>query len=177
MENKIKKFLQFNGKNILFVSIDGIFWVAIKPICEALKVNYNRTFKNLKSDKILNQLLANQPMVGADNKLRNMVALPEKYIYGWLFSISSDSDALHEYKLKCYDVLFEYFQGAVTKRTNELTEKSWAEREAATLREKLKANNEDYKRLCELEGKVLRHGKNLKIIDKEMVSQQLLIFN
>ena len=177
MENKIKKFLEFNGKNILFISVNGTYWVAIKPICEALSVNYNRVFKNIKTDKILKQLLANQPMVGADNRVRNMVALPEKYVYGWLFSINSDSDALQNYKLKCYDVLFEYFQGAVTKRSNELTEKTWAEREAKTIRKKLKDNNEDFKRLCELEGQVLQHGKNLKQIDRELIDSQMDLFS
>jgi hypothetical protein len=177
MESKIKKFLEFNGKNILFLSLNGTYWVAIKPICDALEIQYHRQYKNLVNDKTLSQLLSKQTMVGADNRVRNMVALPEKYVYGWLFSINSSSDALQQYKLKCYDVLFDYFQGAVTKRTNELTEKTWAEREADTLRKKLKSDNEDFKRLCELEGKALLHGKKLKQIDREMVDNQLNLFN
>ena len=176
MEKKIKKFLEFNGRNILFLNVDGTFWVAIKPICDALGVEYTRIFKNIKADKTLNQLLANQPMVGADLRVRNMVALPEKYVYGWLFSINSDSDALQTYKLKCYDLLYDYFQGAVTKRSNELTEKTWAVRQAQTIREKLKSENEDYKQLCELEGTVLKHCRNLKQIDKELVDSQLSLF-
>lgn len=39
-----EKFLQFNGKTIYFQSYDGQFWIAIKPICEILNVNYNRSF-------------------------------------------------------------------------------------------------------------------------------------
>ena len=89
---KSQKFLQFNGKTIFFQAYDGQFWIAIKPICEALNLEYTRQFKNLKEDEILNQLLAEQPMVGADNRIRKMVSLPEKYIYGWLFSINSSSD-------------------------------------------------------------------------------------
>lgn len=177
METKIKKFLEFNGKNILFVSIDGTFWVAIKPICEALQVQYHRQYKNLMADKILSQLLSKQAMVGADNRVRNMVALPEKYIYGWLFSINSGSDALQKYKLKCYDVLYDYFQGGVVRRIDELTKKTWAEREAKNIREKLKEENDDFKRLCELEGKLLNHSKNLKKIDSEYINKQLTLFN
>lgn len=63
----MNKFLQFNGRNIYFQSVDGEFYIAIKPICEALELEYTRQFKNLKEDKILGQLLAEQPMVGADN--------------------------------------------------------------------------------------------------------------
>lgn len=176
MDGKIKKFLQFNGKNILFLSIDGTFWVAIKPICEALGVEYTRIFKNIKSDFILKDVVANQPMRDTKNRLQNMVALPEMYVYGWLFSINSSSDAFQLYKKECYELLYNHFQGAVTKRSNELTEKTWAVRQAQTLREKLKTENEDYKQLCELEGKVLKHCRNLKQIDKELVDSQLSLF-
>lgn len=52
-----------------------------------------------------------------------MVCLPEKYIYGWLFSVKTDSDKLLNYKLKCCDILFEHFHGALTIRTNVLEER------------------------------------------------------
>ena len=48
MKSKIKKFLEFNGKTISFLCKEGEYWVAIKPICEALGVNYNRQYQNLK---------------------------------------------------------------------------------------------------------------------------------
>ena len=176
MDHKIKKFLQFNGKNILFLNIDGTYWVAIKPICDALGIQYHRQYKNLTNDKILSQLLSKQTMVGADFRVRTMVALPEKYIYGWLFSINSDSDALQNYKLTCYNVLFEHFHGAITKRTNELTEKSLAEHQAKIIREKLKSENADFKTLCDLEGKILKHSRILKQIDIDIIDSQLCLF-
>ncbi|MBA7556901.1 hypothetical protein ES705_49624 [subsurface metagenome] len=92
MNTKIKKFLEFNGKAILFLSIDGQYWVALKPICEALNLDWTYQLKVLKSHKILGQLWYLHTIVGADNRLRNMVSLPEKYIYGWLFGISSGSE-------------------------------------------------------------------------------------
>jgi hypothetical protein len=60
MKQSIKKFLEFNGKDILFFYIDGQYWVSLKPICEALNVQWVRQFKNLKEHKILGQLLSNQ---------------------------------------------------------------------------------------------------------------------
>ncbi|MBW7868873.1 MAG: hypothetical protein H3C31_11160 [Brumimicrobium sp.] len=59
---KHTKFLQFNGKNIIFLNVDGTYWVAIKPICEALNVDYIRQFKNLKEGKILAPALSKQTM-------------------------------------------------------------------------------------------------------------------
>ena len=70
---------------------DGSWYVAVKPICEALNVDYTEQFKNLKEDEILSQLLCKHTTVAADNKQREMVCLPEKYIYGWLFSVKSNS--------------------------------------------------------------------------------------
>lgn len=44
--NKHEKFLKFNGKNIVFLSIDGTYWIAIKPICDALNIDADRSIKN-----------------------------------------------------------------------------------------------------------------------------------
>jgi len=177
MDEKIKNFLQFKGKNLLFVSANGTIWVAIKPICDALGLNTNRIYKNIREDFILKDVVANQPLRDTKNRLQSMVAIPEMYVYGWLFSINSSSDVFQTYKKQCYDLLYNHFQGTVSKRSNELTEKTWAERQAKIIREKLKSENEDYKRLCELEGKSLKHARNLKQIDLEIIDTQLNLFS
>lgn len=173
----MKKFLEFNGKPICFVSLDGTWWVALKPICEALKVNYNRQFQNLKKDKILSQLFAEQQMVGADNKLRKMVSLPERFIYGWLFSINSDSEALHNYKLKCYEILFNHFHGAITQRENLLRDKVKTHAEIKDLVRKLH-DTPEYQQLQDLQAKEMRYGKSLKALDTNIIAEQTqILFN
>ena len=101
MKKDIKKFLEFNGKSIHFLAVDGQYWIALKPICEALNVDYIRQFKNLKDDGVLSLLLSEQTMVAGDDKLRKMICLPEFFIYGWIFSIQSQSQELQAYKLEC----------------------------------------------------------------------------
>lgn len=70
MEARIKKFLEFNGKVLSFITIDGIVWIAIKPICQALGIQYERQFKNLNSDKILVNYCLNRqwlvPIIGLE---------------------------------------------------------------------------------------------------------------
>ena len=171
---KVKKFLQFNGKNIYFVDKNGEYFIAIKPICEALGIQFIAQFKRLKDDKILGQLLSKQTMVGADFRLRNMVALPEKYIYGWLFSVNSDVQLFKEYKMKCYDVLYDYFKGSLTKRHEQLIEKTSTEIEIETLKDKL-SPNEDYRKLCDLEIKRSHINRQLKNLDQELLEKQLTI--
>jgi prophage antirepressor-like protein len=87
MNKVVSKFLEFNGKTLSFLSVDGEYWVALKPICEALGVDYIRSFRNTKEDVIFGQLLSEQTMVAADGKSRKMASLPEKWIYGWIMQL------------------------------------------------------------------------------------------
>ncbi len=71
MKKEVKKFLEFNGKNIYFLGVNGVYWIAIKPICEALQVDYISQFKNLKEDSILSSALSNQTMQVGNDQPRN----------------------------------------------------------------------------------------------------------
>jgi hypothetical protein len=124
MNKEVKKFLEFNGKLIFFIAADGQYWIAIKPICEALGVQFDHQRILLKKDKILSQLPCNHMVVAADGKLREMVCLPEYFIYGWIFSIQSQSEDLQKFKFECYKVLYEYFHGAIGGRKDLLKEKA-----------------------------------------------------
>lgn len=127
MKNQTKKFLEFNGKSIHFLAVDGQYWIALKPICEALNVNWDRQYKNLQDDPNLKAVHAIQPMQAPDNQMRNYVALPEFFIYGWIFSIQSASEELAAYKWECYRILYEYFHGAITGRKELLSQKARAQ--------------------------------------------------
>lgn len=172
MEQQLKKFLQFNNKNVYFISKDGVWWIAIKPICEAIGVDFEGQRKNFKNDKILSELPSIQTVVAADNKLREMLCLPEFYVYGWLFSIQSDSPDLQEYKWKCYDLLYNYFHGTITERTSILKEKTTTELEIEKLEKEL-AETPTYKKLQELKAKVNSSRKALKKWDREIIYNQL----
>ena len=78
MNENTGKFLKFNGKRIVMLAKNGTCRIAIKPICEALGVNYNRQFQNLKKNRILNQLFAIQQTVAADVKrLKDLSLTPD----------------------------------------------------------------------------------------------------
>ena len=175
METHIKKFLEFNGKAILFLNKDGQYWIAIRPICDALGINFSNELRSIKNHKILGPTVVKMTMVGADLRVRSMVALQEKYIYGWLFSISSDSQPFQDYQLKCYDILYEYFHGTIAARHFQLTEKSEIEEQIGILKDKLNENN-DFLMLQELITKEMRIGKTLKQLDIDLMNTQLKLF-
>lgn len=175
MENKFEKFLEFNGKTLLFLTKDGKYWIAIKPVCEALNVDYIRQFKNIKEDKILGAALSNQTMQAEDDQPRNWASLPEKFFYGWLFSIKSDSSELEEYKWKCYEILYDYFKGSITKRMEVLKEKTLANIEIKKLEEAL-LESKEYKDLQEYQKIHKEANSKLLKLDKEIITQQLTLW-
>lgn len=168
----VKKFLEFNGKSILFIARDGQYWVAIKPICEALNVNYDRQYRNLTSDPFLGQLCAEQHMVAADGKLRKMTSIPEKYVYGWIFTIQTSSPDHLAYKGKCYELLYDYFHGTIGKRTPVLKTKTQAEIQIEKLEAEL-MSNPAFVELLETKTRVTQINKELRNLDNEVISNQL----
>jgi len=114
MNEQIVKFLEFKGKNIVYLSANGAYWIAVKPICEALSIDYIQQYKNLKKDPILTSVLCKHTMqIPGDDQFREYTCLPEEIIYGWIFSIRSKSKELREYKMECYRVLYNHFHGTI----------------------------------------------------------------
>lgn len=176
MDKQSRTFLEFHGRSIFLAAHDGQYWVALKPICQAFGVNYDRQYKNLKDDPFLVQLYAEQHIVAADGKLRKMVCLPERYIYGWVFSIRSESPELLAYKRECYDVLFDYFHGPLTQRIQALRQKTDAELEIDRLTAEL-LGSEVYQKLQSARRSVKTSSRELARLDHELQHGQLTIWH
>ena len=162
MNQQDVKFLLFNEQNIVYTRIKGVYWIGLKSICEALKVNYNRQFQNLQTDPILAPVFAKQQMqVPGDNQKREYVCLPEEYIYGWIFSLRSDSPELLEYKRECYHLLYQHFHGVITRRMELYKELSSAKKKSVELETRLKSNP-DFIEWEMNKMKTIRLWKNIK---------------
>jgi hypothetical protein len=173
MKNQ-QKFLDFNGKNIVFLSVDGTYWIALKPICEALNIEYTRSFKNAKTDPILGPALAVQPMQVSKNgksQVRNVTCIPEEFVYGWIFSINSESEELTEYKRTCYRLLYNHFHGTITNRKELLLTRKDVDSEIGHITRELQDNEEKFKRLKQLQVQKKLLNKQLNTIDKELVKE------
>lgn len=172
---KPQNFLSFNEKTIYFKEVGNEYWIAIKPICDALNVDYIRAYKNISEDENLSQLLSEQTMVGADNKNRKMVCLPEKYIYGWLFSLRSKSEALKQYQMKCYEVLFNYFNGALIGRKKLLEKQADTQKKIERVEQELKSNPQ-YIELITLKQESEQIKQYLRKIDKQIIEETPSLF-
>ena len=89
--------------------------IPIKPICEALGIDYSGQIKKVKEDDFLRSTVVLSTTDGADGKDREMVCLPYEYVFGCLFTTNPKNlkpeaqEAVAKYRIECYDVLFRHF--------------------------------------------------------------------
>ena len=104
-----------NQKIVIVIDEDGQKFVPIKPICEALGVNYTTQLEKLEDDELIDSVIHLRGTTGADGKQYQMKCLPLEFVFGWLFSISSKNvkeevrEGLINYKKICHRALFDYF--------------------------------------------------------------------
>ncbi len=175
MKQSLEKFLEFNGKTLVFLSKNGTYWIAIKPVCEAIGVQHSLALKNIKADPILGPAWSVQTMQVPGDQSRKMACLPEHLIYGWLFSIRSSSEKLLEYKKECYEVLYNYFHSTITRRKKLFQEKATIQDERSKLELELRKDPQFIK-LEDLRAREARIGKELKGIDQSELREQLDLF-
>jgi hypothetical protein len=157
----------FNNKNIHFKRINGVYWIVVKSVCEALNVNYNRQFQNIKEDPILVSAFAKQQMqIPGDDQRREYICLPEEFIYEWIFSIKSDSPELVIYKKECYHILFSHFHGTITKRAELYSELSKERKITSDLESNLR-NIPDFIKWEESKMREMRLWKDIKKSSRE----------
>lgn len=111
MENAIAKI-----NNVRIVVIDnGEKLVPIKPICEALGIAYEPQYQKLKDDEFLNSVITLSVTTGSDKKQYEMVCLPYRFVFGWLFTINPKNvntdakEGVTRYRIECYEALFRHF--------------------------------------------------------------------
>ena len=89
--------------------------VPIKPICEALGIDFPNQFRKIKEEEDLNSVVVLSTTTGADNKQYEMVCLPLEFIFGWLFTINPKNvkpeaqAAVRTYRMECYRTLYKHF--------------------------------------------------------------------
>lgn len=165
------KFLKFNDTLLYFIDVEGKKFIAYKPICDVLGIDANRCYKNLKKDYIIGPELAVLPMQVENNgiiQFRKMTCIPEKYIYGWIFSLNSENEKLRHFKKECHNVLFNYFNGVIGKRKDLLFEVVENQKKITEIKTRL-LNHKDYKDLLELENNSKIFTVEMKKIDKIVI--------
>lgn len=154
MEKVISK---INNINIAIIDNGIEKLVPIKPICQALGVNYTTQLEKIKDDEILGATVPLWGTVGRDGKQREMICLPLEFVFGWLFTINPGNvnenarESVRKYRLECYRALFNHFNlrvRALEKQNNDILVMSetiaMAQYEFATARNRLKNLSKEF---------------------------------
>lgn len=104
-----------NETNITIVQEGSDIFVPIRPICDALGVDFSGQRRRIMSDPILGSVVDEKSATASDGKNYMMVCLPFEFVFGWLFTINPDkvkpeaSEAVIRYKRECYHALYAHF--------------------------------------------------------------------
>jgi len=115
MATNIKNLARVNNQPIQVVETENGKFIPIKPICEILGIDHNGQKQRIKRDPILSSVECTVHSTGADGKQYEMNCIPFKFVFGWLFTIDTNSvnedarQAVINYQLECYNALFDYF--------------------------------------------------------------------
>ncbi|MBD5184467.1 MAG: hypothetical protein HDS97_06215 [Bacteroidales bacterium] len=104
-----------NGIEISSVEKDGEFFVPVKPICQAIGIDFSSQIARVKESPLIAPTMVVITTVGADNRTREMVCIPERFVYGWLASIKPGKvspearENVIRYQTECYEILYNHF--------------------------------------------------------------------
>jgi len=151
--------------------------VPIKPICEALGIDYKTQHEKISNDEILSSVMGLSPTTGSDGKVYEMTTIPYKYVFGWLFTINPKNvnpdakEKVMKYRMECYDVLFSHF----ADQSRFLDEKQVRLNEELDKLEQIKKNFKEAKDLLYEQNKVVDHVRHQSFEDWKMNERQFKI--
>ncbi|OCG68524.1 hypothetical protein A9G39_02715 [Gilliamella sp. Imp1-6] len=121
MSNQIQ-LVQFHNQQISILNHNNKPYVAIKPICENIGLDWEAQRQRIKRNEILNSTAFMIKVVAKDGKNRDVLCLPLGYLNGWLAGIELSrvnpeiKPILKQYQLECFDVLYNHFMPKVAQQ-------------------------------------------------------------
>jgi len=105
---------KINNTEIVVVE-NGEKYIPIRPICDALGIDFSVQLKKLKSHPIFGSGVVMNTTTGADGKQYEMATILFKWVFGWLGIIDprkvkeSSRQGVLNYQEECYNVLYNHF--------------------------------------------------------------------
>jgi len=122
----MKNSITINGTEINLIQHVDCLLVPIKPICEALEIDFSGQRKFLREHALLSRSLFLHKNKSKDNKCYEMLHLPLKYVLGWIFEIDprkvkpSSVESLIKLQIETYDKIYDKLSEQVTLQVNAL---------------------------------------------------------
>ncbi|WP_082985005.1 phage antirepressor N-terminal domain-containing protein [Gallibacterium genomosp. 3] len=119
--------IKFYNQSLVTFEQDGIYYTAMKPICENIGLQWESQYNRIKRDGVLSEavIVMITPTNGGNQQ---MICLPIQYLNGWLFGIDTNRvkpeirETLIKYKKECYQALHDYwFKGKAEREIDTIT--------------------------------------------------------
>ena len=136
--------LILNGIEILMSAEENNidYYVAIRPICEILGIDYNEQILLLQNDELLSSEFINLPLTNSKGNLTYEYCLQYKYIKWWIMTQPQTSKEFRYSLWDCDLFLHAYFLKYLQKRLDAFYEIEFNPK--STIEDKVKANEWDY---------------------------------
>lgn len=109
-------FVSFHGHQLATVQKDSAVYVAMKPIVEAIGLQWEGQFKRIKRHAVLSTCMSMMDIqLPGDQQRRQTVTLPLNMLNGWLFGVDAGRvkpeirETLLMYQRECFQVLADYW--------------------------------------------------------------------
>lgn len=180
MKKQVLKFITFRDRPIYYVVVDGVNYVLIRPLCDALEVDADWQIRELKKDiDLVAEVCEHTTQLPSDKQSRPFTCIPEEFIYGWIFGIKYSNtmteetrENLRQYKRECYDVLYRHFHAKVRSITESIKERASLEVEAKKIKARL-MENEDFVRWQEIN--TLKQQQSYRITKDQKENLMILV--
>lgn len=126
LESIVPQTVDFHNQTLITLQKDNVAYVAMKPICENIGLNWDAQRQRISRDEVLAQgtVIITAPTKGG---LQEMLCLPIQYLNGWLFGVDTNrvkaeiKETLITYKKECYQALFDYWHKGVAVNPRRIT--------------------------------------------------------
>lgn len=123
----------FNGDRLMAVEVDGVVYVALRPISDALGLAWGSQYNRVRRDEILSEgvFIMKTPSGGG---IQEATCLRLDLLHGWLFTIDHARvkpelrARVLTYKRDCYALLHDHFTGKAQARAARLAPPALHER-------------------------------------------------
>lgn len=114
--------ISFHGQTVPVFTQNNQHYVAMKPICENIGLDWVSQHKKIQRNTILNSGMVIMTIPATDGKSYETTCLPIEYLNGWLFGIDVNRvkpeirDNLLRYQRECFKVLNAHFNKPLPQR-------------------------------------------------------------
>lgn len=108
------KIVKFNNQQLSVFIHEDMPYVAMKPICENIGLQWEAQLKRIKRNHVLSKGVSIMD-IPSNGGVQQYICLPLGFLNGWLLGVDANKvkpeikNTLIKYQLECYDVLYKHF--------------------------------------------------------------------